>query len=204
MLRRVLLSMRWHAGSAKERLPTNARLCACSPPDHGSPGRAPPSVRFLAWHPASQRARLLSLNARDIARHHPWEAMHREHAVSHKAHGHPRCLLSKTSRSAGPTGTPHGGRRQRARGERNGAEGFPITDRERPEVILMDLGLLGIDGCNAACRLTALATLHTMPSMARSAQTLRGDATQALQSGDDASRSTPCEALLLSPHAPGG
>lgn len=76
---------------------------------------------------------------------------------------------------------------------RDGAEGLHLAESERPDVILMDLALPGVDGWEATRRLKAHATLHTIPVIALSAHAMRGDEAKALQSGCDAYLSKPFE-----------
>lgn len=79
----------------------------------------------------------------------------------------------------------------------DGAEGIRMAERERPDLILMDLALPGIDGWEATRRLKANATLHTIPIIALSAHAMRGDEAKALQSGCDAYLSKPFDENLL-------
>src|SRR5262245_53521753 len=68
----------------------------------------------------------------------------------------------------------------------DGVKGIQMAERERPDGILMDLELPGIDGWEATHRLKAHATLHTIPIIALAAHAMHGDEAKALQSGCDA------------------
>ena len=79
----------------------------------------------------------------------------------------------------------------------DGIEGLQVAERERPDLILMDLSLPGIDGWEATRRLKAHAALRHIPVVALSAHAMTGDEEKALHSGCDAYLSKPLDDALL-------
>src|ERR687897_1395761 len=67
----------------------------------------------------------------------------------------------------------------------DGAQGVEAARRERPDLILMDLGLPVLDGWEAARRLKADAATCRIPVIALSAHAMSGDRVQALEAGCD-------------------
>jgi CheY-like chemotaxis protein len=67
----------------------------------------------------------------------------------------------------------------------NGKEGIEIAERERPELILMDLSLPIMDGWEATRRLKANADLRSIPVIALTAHAMKGDEEKALAAGCD-------------------
>jgi two-component system, cell cycle response regulator DivK len=67
-----------------------------------------------------------------------------------------------------------------------------IARRERPDLILMDLAMPGMDGWEAARRLKADAETADIPIIALTAFAMRGDEERARQAGCDAYLSKPC------------
>jgi CheY-like chemotaxis protein len=67
----------------------------------------------------------------------------------------------------------------------NGQEGIELTERERPELILMDLSLPVMDGWEATRRLKANADLRAIPVIALTAHAMKGDREKALAAGCD-------------------
>ncbi len=67
----------------------------------------------------------------------------------------------------------------------NGKEGVEIAERERPELILMDLSLPVMDGWEATRRLKANADLRSIPVIALTAHAMKGDEEKALAAGCD-------------------
>jgi CheY-like chemotaxis protein len=67
----------------------------------------------------------------------------------------------------------------------NGNEGIEIAERERPELILMDLSLPIMDGWEATRRLKANADLRSIPVIALTAHAMKGDEEKALAAGCD-------------------
>ena len=67
----------------------------------------------------------------------------------------------------------------------NGQEGVELAERERPELILMDLSLPVMDGWEATRRLKANADLRAIPVIALTAHAMKGDKEKALAAGCD-------------------
>jgi two-component system, cell cycle response regulator DivK len=79
----------------------------------------------------------------------------------------------------------------------DGAEGIRLAERERPDLILMDLSLPIIDGWEATRRLKANATLKNTPIIALTAHAMRGDEEKARESGCDDYLSKPLDENVL-------
>jgi two-component system, cell cycle response regulator DivK len=67
-----------------------------------------------------------------------------------------------------------------------------IARRERPDLILMDLAMPGMDGWEAARRLKADPETADIPIIALTAFAMRGDEERAREAGCDAYLSKPC------------
>ena len=67
----------------------------------------------------------------------------------------------------------------------NGQEGVELAERERPELILMDLSLPVMDGWEATRRLKANDDLGSIPVIALTAHAMKGDEEKALAAGCD-------------------
>jgi CheY-like chemotaxis protein len=67
----------------------------------------------------------------------------------------------------------------------NGQEGVEIAERERPELILMDLSLPVMDGWEATRWLKANGDLCSIPVIALTAHAMKGDKDKALAAGCD-------------------
>ena len=67
----------------------------------------------------------------------------------------------------------------------NGQEGLEIAERERPELILMDLSLPVMDGWEATRQLKANDDLRSIPVIALTAHAMVGDEERALAAGCD-------------------
>ena len=67
----------------------------------------------------------------------------------------------------------------------NGQEGLELAERERPELILMDLSLPVMDGWEATRRLKANDDLRSIPVIALTAHAMVGDEEKALAAGCD-------------------
>ena len=68
---------------------------------------------------------------------------------------------------------------------RDGREALEVAGRERPDLILMDLSLPGMDGWEATHRLKADERLRGIPVIAVTAHAMRGDRERALEVGCD-------------------
>jgi len=67
----------------------------------------------------------------------------------------------------------------------DGVQGIEVARRERPDLILMDLGLPSLDGWTAARRLKQMPDTKDIPILALSAHTMPGDREKALDAGCD-------------------
>jgi two-component system cell cycle response regulator DivK len=67
-----------------------------------------------------------------------------------------------------------------------GEEGVTLAERHVPDLILMDLQLPGIDGCEAARRIKANSALRRIPIIAVTSYAMSGDDAKALAAGCDA------------------
>ena len=79
----------------------------------------------------------------------------------------------------------------------NGEEGIQLAERERPDLVLMDLSLPVIDGWEATRRLKANAALKDIPIIALSAHAMIGDDEKARACGCDDYLSKPLDEDLL-------
>jgi CheY-like chemotaxis protein len=64
-------------------------------------------------------------------------------------------------------------------------QGLAMAAAERPDLILMDLGLPGLDGWEATRRLKAAPATKDIPVIAVSAHAMTGDRERALEAGCD-------------------
>jgi two-component system cell cycle response regulator DivK len=67
----------------------------------------------------------------------------------------------------------------------DGAQAIDLAHAERPDVILMDLGLPGVDGWEATRRLKAHPATRRIPIIVLSAHAMTNDRDKALQAGGD-------------------
>ena len=79
----------------------------------------------------------------------------------------------------------------------DGQAGIEAAERERPDVILMDLSLPIIDGWEATRRLKAHQDLKAIPVIALTAHAMRGDEEKARASGCDDFLTKPIDENLL-------
>ena len=75
----------------------------------------------------------------------------------------------------------------------DGVEGVEMAQRESPDLILMDLSLPLIDGCEATRRIKASETTRSIPVIVLSAHALAADREQALAAGCDDFDTKPVE-----------
>ena len=68
---------------------------------------------------------------------------------------------------------------------RDGAQGVEAARRERPDLVLMDLGLPVLDGWEATRRLKGAVETRAIPVIALSAHARAGDRERALEAGCD-------------------
>jgi CheY-like chemotaxis protein len=82
---------------------------------------------------------------------------------------------------------------------RNGVEAVDKGTRLRPDIILMDLALPGLDGWEATRRLKEDQRTHDIPVIALTGHALAGHAARAQRAGCDSFMAKPClpEALLV-------
>ncbi len=79
----------------------------------------------------------------------------------------------------------------------NGAEGIELAERERPDLILMDLSLPVMDGWETTRRIKANEALRGIPIIALSAHAMKGDEDRARRSGCDDYLSKPLDEDVL-------
>ena len=79
----------------------------------------------------------------------------------------------------------------------DGDEGVRRAERDRPDLILMDLSLPVVDGWEATRRIKANETLRHIPIIALSAHAMVGDEERARQSGCDDYISKPLNEEVL-------
>jgi len=79
----------------------------------------------------------------------------------------------------------------------DGAAGIALAERERPDIILMDLSLPVVDGWEAARRLKANEDLRHIPVIALTAHVMIGDEERARACGCDDYLTKPIDEDLL-------
>ena len=79
----------------------------------------------------------------------------------------------------------------------DGQAGIAAAEKERPDLILMDLSLPIIDGWEATRRLKAHADLKSIPIIALTAHAMRGDEAKARAIGCDDFLTKPIDETLL-------
>jgi CheY-like chemotaxis protein len=75
----------------------------------------------------------------------------------------------------------------------DGAAGIAMADRERPDLIIMDLSLPIVDGWEATRRIKANPLLRHIPILVLSSHAMRGDEDKARQCGCDDYLSKPLD-----------
>jgi two-component system cell cycle response regulator DivK len=75
-----------------------------------------------------------------------------------------------------------------------GEEGIALAEQERPDLILMDIQLPGLDGYDATRRIKANPSLRAIPIIAVTSYALSGDDVKALEAG--------CDAYVTKPFSP--
>ena len=76
---------------------------------------------------------------------------------------------------------------------RDGAQGVALASAERPDLILMDLGLPVLDGWEATRRIKAAAETKHIPVIALTANAMTGDQEKAISAGCDDFDTKPVE-----------
>ena len=76
---------------------------------------------------------------------------------------------------------------------RNGEAGLSLAERERPDLVLCDVNLPGIDGCEMARRFKADSVLRDTPLVAVTAFAMVGDRERILATGFDGYLPKPIE-----------
>jgi CheY-like chemotaxis protein len=79
----------------------------------------------------------------------------------------------------------------------DGATGIEAAEELRPDLILMDLSLPGIDGWEATCRIKAIDKLKSIPVIAVTAHAMQGDEEKAHSAGCDDYVTKPIDEDLL-------
>ena len=78
-----------------------------------------------------------------------------------------------------------------------GTEGIEVAMQERPDLILMDVGLPDMDGADALTRLRAATTTASIPVVAVTALAMKGDRERLLSAGFDDYLSKPVDVEAL-------
>lgn len=79
----------------------------------------------------------------------------------------------------------------------NGEEALTVTEKERPDLILMDLGMPVMDGWEATRRLKANEQLKAIPVIAVTSHAMVGDEVEARKAGCDDYLPKPIDEDLL-------
>ena len=76
----------------------------------------------------------------------------------------------------------------------DGLEGVAAAEREKPDLILMDIQLPGIDGYEATRRIRAIPALASVPIIAVTSYALSGDEAKTREAG--------CDGYIAKPYSP--
>jgi two-component system cell cycle response regulator DivK len=79
----------------------------------------------------------------------------------------------------------------------DGLQGIAIAAREKPDLILMDINLPGIDGMEATSRLKSSDDLSHIPIIAVTANAMRGDRERIMEAGCDSYLQKPINTVKL-------
>ena len=79
----------------------------------------------------------------------------------------------------------------------DGVTGIEMAKSERPDLILMDVGLPGIDGLETTARIKKIPELQNIPIVALTANAMKGDAERCLEAGCDGYLTKPIGVLAL-------
>src|SRR5260370_35199227 len=79
----------------------------------------------------------------------------------------------------------------------DGLQGLAIAARERPDLILMDINLPGVDGMEATSRLKSSPDLSHIPIIALTAAAMRGDRERIIAAGCDGYMQKPIDNVQL-------
>ena len=79
----------------------------------------------------------------------------------------------------------------------DGIEGVAMAESERPDVILMDMSLPGMDGWQATQQIKSTAQIHSIPVIALTAHAIAGDRQKCLEVGCDAYIAKPIDFTQL-------
>jgi CheY-like chemotaxis protein len=79
----------------------------------------------------------------------------------------------------------------------NGEEALAVLDRDRPDLVVLDLGMPVLDGFGAIQKIRANPALRELPVLAATAYAMRGDREKVLESGFDGYLSKPISPDVL-------
>ena len=79
----------------------------------------------------------------------------------------------------------------------DGVTGIEIAKSEKPDLILMDVGLPGIDGLETTVRIKKIPELKNIPIVALTANAMKGDAERCLAAGCDGYLTKPIGVVAL-------
>ncbi|RME46320.1 MAG: response regulator [Caldilineae bacterium] len=79
----------------------------------------------------------------------------------------------------------------------DGVTGIEMAKSEKPDLILMDVGLPGIDGLETTARIKQIPELQNIPIVALTANAMKGDAERCLAAGCDGYLTKPIGVVAL-------